>query len=271
MATTLTVTFEYMFMLVKSKPPVVLLPKGTGDLEHTLWISGIRDENKIQLKQADLRICIKNNAGEDVGYIGQPPTVQRWPNPDWILDFCNMSSNVSARQIAKSRLVPASFPKDLNGRFWLPYGYFKEAASDKLLKHREQRWEIPRPGKPHHHQWFTDVMRFACKLDDSLLYFLEISEAGKKRYHQLQAAPKKDIELRLCNDDIHERDSNYMDDVELLYALAKDPTGWPLPKRYGTLADRIPFKAPRVANQVQPFGAGSDRPICGAGQGCPEP
>jgi hypothetical protein len=271
MATTLTVTFEYMFMLVKSRPPVVLMPKGSGDLEHALSISGIRDENAIDLSGADLRICTQNprDPQDYVTYTGQQPSAQRWPDPDWILDFCNMSTDVAARRIDKRSLGAGACPSDLNGRFWLPYGQFKEAASDKLLKHREQRWEVPRPGKPRHHQPFTDVMRFVCELDPNELHYLEVVGSSTKRY-PLQGQRGNDVTLWLRNEDLVERSSNYMDDVALLYALAKDPSGWPLPKIRGTLADKIPFRKTDRAT-FQPFGPGDDRPICGAGQGCPEP
>lgn len=274
----LKITFENMFLLVRSNPPVVLLPKGGADYPHSHKVRGVKA--KPDPTGSDFTICIVTD-GEATPWPGDGPS--EWPDSR-ILDLCSLSASTGHCQIKRALYSrdsddrgSAMCPNELNARFFLPHGQFTDWQNDKVDHHLTQRWEVPhRSGKPTN-TILRDTMIFECDLPDDSLFVLR-EEMGRMApvYHALQSEKGKDVSLQVeAKDKGRYVPSPFAKDFAVIYGLTVNPSGWPVPKMRGTGGNYIPF--PKQGSPVGPtvgFGpltTDPERPICGAGQGCPEP
>lgn len=267
----LEITFSNMFLLVRSLPPTVLVPNGeSAGFPHTVTVSGVKG-GSLHPTDSDFDFCTKpiNEDHHPARWEGTT-TVCNFPGEE-LLNLCRLSKNPADCRIQKalhsndgSNGGSRNCPSLLNGRFYLPYGCFDTSWSDKDFANLTQLWEIPHANDPKNVQQLRETIVFECVVPDNLQLSLRETTAAGVTYHDIHSKPGKDIRLFVTGTDLKPYKSNHAMDFAVVYELAANPKGWPVPKRYGTLGSSVPFP-------VKTLSIGPARPICGAGQGCPEP
>lgn len=293
----LKITFEQMFLLVRSEAePVVLLPKGWDDMVHDLYALG--RGVRLRICGADLSICSAASQEAALGgdcELKKQGMKPRWPNPDWVLYANNLHSSrpPTVRKNLLCRKTPVS-PGEINARLWLPPGTF--GWNWNMSDFGDARWQVG-PDKDRH-QWLTDIMTFECEVADDVSHFLKIGLPANTDLVALQKAPGDDIDLTFYNRDrpttrtghvpFGTRTDELKDFAVIFELFEKTASPLPLPKYYGPgpTSTRPPGgRTPRVIHGATRYGAcdaaartidydilsdtDPERPICGGAQGDP--
>jgi len=290
----LRVTFEHMFLLIKSnETPVVLFPNGLDKhMEHYLFILEGR-ERTLRLCGADAWFFVDYGHGKN--RLTSGCGISKWPDDGWLLDFNNLGAKpeaVQARKDLYSQDVTARCPTNLNGRLYMPAGEYK--SDWNLSQYGDARWHV----SPTRRQYLTDIMKFECEIDRDASYGLGIEVGGRPAvYETFTRRPGKDIDVWIYQQDRPSRrpaapsTDPVLTDFELLYDLVCDPTDLKPPTFSQSGNGERPNGSPKtpeyhqiraygactaadteaVLKSLEPFGTDPELPICGGGHTDPEP
>lgn len=292
---TLKIRFERMFLLVRSDPPVVLLPHGrTHDMPHALYVVGT--ETPIRVCGADLAICTgaaPDGSGSDCTPLVNGGRKSRWPDGGFVLDAnVLVKANAATPKVRGELLTAAACPEELGARLRLPNGSFGWKWNQR--PNGTARWQVG--PKWNRHQWLTDVMTFECQIADNVLHALHVTPAGSAPLHRaLQVEPGDDIDLTVLQFDETRRPATgfgtrtvALDDFRVVLDLFVNGASLDVPKYWGPsdapsppgpppqwpivgaeTIGQCPKAAPAAASAVPRSDTDPERPICGGGQGDP--
>jgi len=260
----LVVNFKYFFLLVKSNPPVVLLPSGANiNARHTTFVTFVNaatGRTTIAELKNGTHVRFGRREKDD-----KKQTVKSVPG-DALNDFPSSKLLLDMDDVLNGCKVVAPDPNNLtqddrdqlNAIVQLPRGDFFPLGA-RNPESALVRWVLRNEdGTVRHRQLLSDLMQFDCKIDtkdndyvidiDGVIYDLEPGGSG-------------DIHVSFESDDEPSSTTGlskkYLTEYIALYSFTTgDPATMPIPED------------PDV-EEIIVTGSGEDRPICGGAQGDP--
>lgn len=257
MANTLTVTFNYMFLLVRNVKigpdlqHVVFLPNGSCDrrLSYPHQLTWAFDDGpSIKSPQGDFTIS---------GTTVNPPVKDGTDIPN-LLHMKNVPGSDGNGKVRNDLFPPYPFPADLGGRVWLPAGGVF-TADTTAAGYPPVQWNLC------DHRTKKNL----CQgLVDQLVYSIDFEKAYTIETPQGPQTFEDSLDLTFTNDEAAGSPSpvdwRILEDFLEMYRLCqRDATAkWPVP-----ILDPSGFKTIGTLTAI-PMTSDPERPICGGGQGC---
>lgn len=298
--TEIIVDFVYMYMLVRDRRnPKVLLPNGRNcrfPHETTLFYLDPKATDATwtseQLVRADVGLFSKT--GDEYFRLNSSTPVS-WPDRGDVLHMNDMDkapadpNGPDPRRIRPELLASHHCHEDLNARVHLPTGYFRGLGAIKASG-AWTRWTVIGANGVQR-IWPCDHMQYTCQVDDNDGGFAvgvsAIGANGRSSHRWIPLRPQPSsgaLRLIVVNRDPSTNHSgpspNGLEDFAVLYGLTgAGPQAWSVPTGAATdetqsilLALQLPQgTTAKKSSKSESHPLDDIRPICGGGQGCPDP